>query len=341
MPDVLDHKDAEDGTVPPLLSLRAQSLTGGLTFGRLLDPLLVAFSPAALGYVFDWMPHGVLFLFGIAASQTRKHPVTPWALYDPHMQEGPTAPGRDWSFAEDLPSGQIESLVQWWVGRLNVVYSYLADPTRFCDRLGRHEPERQAAWLLTVERMLADLLLIQTFVQGPELARQQAAFDLLDKAESLLGFGSKRSGRGFERLLRRRAMIERLDEVWCRLPVQVRGRFRAETHRVYDRLYERAVAHAFEHRVGSGCVRVASRDGGLIAMSFEDYVPALVRAVRNSAHGFIEVLAGEGPERSDRRLLATHDGTVPAELGDIAVLVGLALIADFERLIEGTWMPKP
>jgi hypothetical protein len=53
---------------------------------------------------------------------------------------------------------------------------------------------------------VADFLLVQTGFQGAELARQQAALDLLDKLEALLGFGKDGSGRGFERLLRRRSM---------------------------------------------------------------------------------------------------------------------------------------
>jgi hypothetical protein len=132
-------------------------------------------------------------------------------------------------FVEDLAAGQIETLLQWWVTRLNVVYSFLADPTRFGDDLARHSAPRQAAWFLTFERMLADFLLVQTGFQGSELARQQAAFDLLDKAEALLGFGKDGSGKGFERLLRRRSMVQRLDEVWSRLPLQLQPRFRAHT----------------------------------------------------------------------------------------------------------------
>jgi hypothetical protein len=45
--------------------------------------------------------------------------------------------------------------------------------------------------------------------QGSDLARQHAGFDVLDKAEALLGFGRQGSGKGFERLLRRRSMIGR------------------------------------------------------------------------------------------------------------------------------------
>jgi hypothetical protein len=314
-------------------------MTAGLAFSTLLDPILLAFSPTALGVTFDWMPHGIVFLFGKPASLLRKHPSTPWALYDPHVQQGYVRPGNDWPFARGLQAGEIESLLQWWVGRMNIVYSHLLDPTRFCDRLGKHEASRQAAWLLTFERLLADLLSIQSFVQGPELARQQAAFDLLDKAESLLGYDRRRSGQGFERLLRRQTMIARLDKAWDLLPVQLRPRFRRQTRRAYDRLYRGVIEHAFAHRVDSRSVRVAEPDGALRSVAFEEYVPSIVRAVRNSAHGFLDVLTD--PAGKDRRLLTTHEGSIPPELGEIAVLVSIALVADFAALAEGRWFTQP
>jgi len=190
--------------------------------------------------------------------------------------------------------------------------------------------------------MLADFLVIQSTVQGPELARQQAAFDLLDKAEALLGFGSDRSGRGFERLLRRRSMVARLDQVWSRLPVQVRGRFQAHTRRVYDQLYEEVRRHVMEHRLSGSAVRVGVTNGEVDAVSFETYVPGLVRAIRNSAHGFIDVLTSNRHQmRRDRALLATHDGTLPPQFADLAALIAFALVADYERVIDGTWLPLP
>jgi hypothetical protein len=141
---------------------------------------------------------------------------------------------KDSDWFEDINSAHAEALLQWWVARLNFVYSYLLDPTNF-DDLGRHAAPRQVATLLTLECLLADLLLVQAGFQGAELARQQAAFDLLDKAEALLGFGVSGSGQGFERLLRRASMLTRLDEVWPRLPLQLQSRFRAHTHRAVVR----------------------------------------------------------------------------------------------------------
>jgi hypothetical protein len=215
----------------------------------------------------------------------------------------------------------------------------MVDPTNFAE-LGRHSAPRQTATFLTLERMLADLLLVQTGFQGSELTRQQAAFDLLDKAEALLGFGKSGSGRGFERLLRRASMVERLDEVWQRLPLQLQPRFCRHARAVYDGLYEHVREHAYAHRLAGRAVKVGPPGGTLVALPLESYVPELVRAVRNSAHGFIEVMtSGSGEMRRARELLATHDGKLPPHFPDLAALIGFALVADFERVADQSWLP--
>jgi hypothetical protein len=341
IPDVLDENDPSAHNLPPLKTLKEHSLTRGSDFGKLVDPLLLAFSPATLGFVFNWMPHALIFLSGIPGSMIRKYPATPWALYEPNLQGPGRADWKDIDFVENLPAGQGQALLQWWVRRLDVVYSHLLDPTRFGDKFARHSAELQTAWLLTVERMLADFLLVQAGFQGAELARQQAAFDLLDKIEALLGFGKERSGKGFERLLRRQSMVERLDEVWARLPLQLQPRFRAHAQRLYDEIYEHAREHAHAHRVTAGGVRLLSEEGTLEGVSLESYVPQLVRAIRNSAHGFIDVLTSEKRQmRRDRVLLATHDGKLAPQVGDLATLLAFAIVADFERVANGTWLPQ-
>jgi hypothetical protein len=342
MPDVLDENDPENRKLPPLITLQGHSVTRALSFGKLIDPLLLTFSPATLGFVFDWMPHALIFLTGIPGSMARDYPATPWTIYEPNLQMAGPLNWKDMDFVVDLTQGQIESLLAWWVNRLNVVYSYLTDPTRFADEFGRHQPELQTGWFLTFERMMADFILVQSGFQGPELARQQAAFDLLDKAEVLLGFGKDRSGKGFERLLRQQSMVERLDDVWALMPLQLQQRFRAHTRRLYDEVYQHAADHAFPHRRTRSGVKVAADNGKLVTASLESYVPQLVRAVRNSAHGLIEVLTSDQKQmRRDRALVATHDGTLAPQLGDLATLIAFALVADFRRVGEGSWMPRP
>lgn len=54
-----------------------------------------------------------------------------------------------------------------------------------------------------MERLIGDALSLLAEPQATELDRIQLAFDLLDKAESLLGYTRRETGKGFEGLLRR------------------------------------------------------------------------------------------------------------------------------------------
>jgi hypothetical protein len=90
-------------------------------------------------------------------------------------------------------------MLAWWVDRLNVLYSHATDPTRFTDEHGFYDAAAQAAWTITIERLIGDALSLLAEPQATELDRVQLAFDLLDKAESLLGYGNRESGRGSRR----------------------------------------------------------------------------------------------------------------------------------------------
>lgn len=320
---------------PGLRALEEHSLTGGVRVGPLYDVLLTTFVPGALGFVFELMPHALVLLYGLNGNLSSPWPPTPASLYQPNVQSEHGLDFLDSDFFEGV-NGEAETLLQWWTQRLNVVYSHIADPTRFVDAAGNHLPTKQYGWFLTFERMLADTLLITTGFQGPALARQQAAFDLLDKAEALLGFTSKKTGKGFERLLRRTSMQRRLDELWELLPVQLRPRFRRHAGWLYDSVYDDIKAHALRTRLTKNGVMVGP-PAALVDRPLEMYVGELVRAVRNSAHGLLEQLTAS----NDRYLIATHQGKLPAQLADLAALLAFALVTDAEAVQEGRWLPLP
>jgi hypothetical protein len=336
IPDVFP--DNPDGQLAGLVMLQEHSLTGA-SFAALLDPILLVFPPTTLGFAFDWMPHSLFFSTGFAGLLTEDHPPTFASVYSPRIQSGFGFHWGESTVWDKVGAATGETLLQWWVTRLNRIYSHACDPTRFGDSLGRFRPTRQAAWQLTFERMLADLLVIRSSPQASTLMLHQAAFDLLDKAEALLDYGSKKSGMGFQRLLRRGEMIDRLNRKWntC-LPVQLRGRFRKYTEHLYARLYEEIRADAYSHRVTQRGILVWSDDEErLIERQMDDYVPKLIRAIRNSAHGLIEQL--ESPHKhKERNLIATHTGKLPAVLPDLAALIGFALVADADGLCEGNWI---
>lgn len=333
LPDLLE---VSGPPLPQLRTLQEHSLTNGIAFEALVEPLLLAIPPTALGYSFSLMPHGLVFLFGHPTLITEKHPPTIASLYVPRLHgSGAGFHWRESDFFEGVGEADVETLFQWWVSRLNVLYSHALDPTNFADDAGRFQPTRQTVWFMTFERLIADALSIGSSPQASALSRLETGFDLLGKAEALLGYTKKKSGKGFQRLLRRDEMIPRLDAIWdSRLPLQLRARFKAHTRHLYDRVYDHVRDESYDFRVtGKGINVWSSEDGKLIEWTWDAYVPRIVRAVRNSAHGLMEVF-----ESRDRDVVTAHSGEMSPELPELAAFLVLALVADAERLCDGTWL---
>lgn len=316
-------------------ALDENSLTRGVAFGKALDPALLAFSPGAVGYAFDRQPHALVLLFGFDAELREVPPRSLSSLYEPTVFEDfSDEPWNDPHFRANLEPTDIESLLQWWVSRLNVFYSHAADPTRFVDDDGKNDPAAQTAWFLTFERMLADATLILAAPQLAALARMAAAFDFLDKAEALLGYGRDGSGGGFERLLRRSEMRRQLDRAWqVSLPARLRTRFQRHADALFASVHAEVHDHALAFRRTQSGVKVGrEQDARLFNRPLETYVPELVRATRNSSHGFLEALTG-----ADRFLLATNDGHMPRQLADLIAFFLFGFAADADAVCERRW----
>jgi hypothetical protein len=331
-----DFISATKKEMPQIHTLQEHSLTSGASFESLIEPLLLAIPPTSLGYAWGWMPHGLVFLFGFPTLVIEDHPPTFASLYVPRLHgSGAGFHWRESDFFEGVAPADIESLLQWWVSRLNVIYSHAVDPTNFADEHGRFYTARQAVWFLTFERLMADALSIASSPQASALSRQETGFDLLDKAEALLGYRKDRTGKGFQRLLRRNEMIPRVDTVWdSRLPMQLRPRFKAHTRHLYDRIYAHAREEAYDFRLTASGINVwSSRENRLVEWTWDAFVPRLIRAVCNSAHGLMETFEG-----NDRDLVVAHSGEMAPELPELAAFLVLALVADAERLCAGTWL---
>jgi hypothetical protein len=333
--DVVPDFPLDPNNVRGFDSLDEHSFTRGVAYGKALDAALLAFSPGAIGYAFDRQPHALVLLFGFDAELREVPPRSLSSLYEPDVFEGlADEPWDDPAFRENLGAGDIETFFQWWVSRLNVFYSHAADPTRFIDDDGNNDPTAQRAWFLTFERMLADATLVLAAPQLAALARMSAAFDLLDKAEALLGYGREGSGRGFERLLRRSETTRRLERAWqVSLPLGLRLRFQRHVEALFESVHAEIHEHALEFRGTRAGVEVGrEQDDQLINRPLDTYVPELVRATRNSSHGFLEALKGR-----ERFLLVTNDGHIPRQLADLIAFFIFGFAADADVVCAGTW----
>jgi hypothetical protein len=263
----------------------------------------------------------------------KPYPISLASLFRPTVLDNPAGLDRSRLLA-GLDPGDGPELVRWWVDRLNVIYSHVADPTRFTDARGNHDAAAQTAWMITVERLLGDLNSLLAEPQATDLDRVQVAFDLLDKAESLLGYGREKSGKGFAALLRRGQCLPRLRESFAALPGNLGQRLSEECERLFGGLYAGVRANTADFRRTERGARIARGAADTLQTIDDDQlVSRLCRTVRNSSHGLLEILR-EGP---DRFLLAANTGGIPAQLPALAPLIGLGLIADLEGVIDGSW----
>ncbi|MGB7160165.1 MAG: hypothetical protein WBD40_19010 [Tepidisphaeraceae bacterium] len=317
------------------------TMSNGVNFTELVAPALLAFSPVSTGILLTALPHAVVLMTGTPMELRVPWPATPQQLFEPRMlsDQGPRA---STSFYERLTATEAHELLEWWVGRLNVVFSHALDPTRWVHGVDASgvgsaflDVESQTAWLVSLERLVADGTFLLGQPSAPDLARVQVAFDLLDKAEALIGYGRDRSGKGFEALLKRRYVVRRLNAAWETMPPSLARRFRDHTKALFDTLYSRVRENSAPPRLTKNGIKLARRNdpSRLDSWSMDDYVAALSRAVRNSSHGLLEMLR----EGDDRYLLATNTGDIPQELTEVAALVMFGLIADAEKLCDGTW----
>jgi hypothetical protein len=224
-----------------------------------------------------------------------------------------------------------ERLLAWWTEQLNVIYSHATDPTRFTDEHGFYDPNAQTAWLITVERLMGDLTSLLAEPQATDLDRVQLAFDLLDKAETLLGYGRDDTSKGFAALLRRDRAAPAVREAYRSMPTGISDRLGTEADRLFEKVYADILENTVDYRRTPKGVRVAGRDGQLHALDNDSYVSRLVRAIRNSSHGVIEVLR----DSADRYLLATNSGGIPAAFPTLVAMIGIAILADITAVANG------
>ncbi len=314
-------------------SLLAQSLSNGISTADLVQPIFLTFSPAATGFAAPWLPHTIALDFGAAVHLRVKPPASLSAVYDPRVLSAPVdLDGRE-AWFNSIPKEKLATLFQWWISRLNLLYGIITDPTRFPGKRGEYDSSDNLAFRLTVERVLADLRIINASPQAPALTRLGATFDLLDKLEALLGYGPQSMsqfgkawgpGRGFAKLLDRRVTLPMMHRGFENMPSTLRSIFKDRAKLLFDAVYDEVADGVLRGRLDEDGVRYGSVS--IRKMPWDTYVGTLVRAVRNSSHGLLQA------HKTEAEVAATHTGALPDTLPELVPLIALALLADPERL---------
>jgi hypothetical protein len=315
-------------------SLAAQSLIGRVATSDAVQPIFLLFSPAATGFAAAWLPHTLALEFGGAVDLRKSYPLSLNSIYEPRVLNRPATEQRRDVWVNSIPKGQLGSLLPWWVSRLNLLYGIATDPSRFTTDEGDHDSAAQLAFLLTVERVIADLQMLSAEPQAPALTRLGATFDLIDKLETLLGYGPVakrkygdewRSGAGFVRLLNADEAKPLMRRGFNKMPQQFAAKFTEHGEALFATMYDELRDEVLAARVAPDGVRIGLN--GETTVKTEEYAGRVIRAVRNSSHGLLDQLAGREAE-----IAASHTGALPDSLPELACLIAVALLADPERL---------
>lgn len=318
-----------------LSSMEDLTLTKGVDVSSAINAALLLLSPAVLGFQIPATPHALVFCFGKDIDLRLPYPQSLASLYRPRvLQDAVGLVQTDFLKAAEPADG--ERLLSWWLDQLNIIYSHATDPTRFTDDQGFYDPDAQTAWLISVERLIGDLISLLAEPQATDLDRIQVAFDLLDKAETLLGYGRKDTSKGFTALLRRGRSAPAVIKAYESMPADLAERLATEARRLFDTVYDEILDDAVAYRRTPTGVHVDDGKGRLAKLDNDTYVSRLIRAVRNTSHGLIDVLR----EHPDRYLLATNTGGIPAAFPALAAMIGIAILADIPAVIEGSFRKR-
>lgn len=309
-PELLTRRDEDLEGFPA-----AKGLMAGLSFGydSFVEIALLPVSPWLLGWNVPRVGGIAVELFG--APRLAAQPSAQMLdLFRPPAWPASrrmTAPMKP-----ELHSSEIGAWFRWWIERLDQLLGILSDPARFPGPDGHYlARDHLAIWLSVVRLFLTvHAILARPFESFERMVLLFSAFDLLDGLR--LGgveLGDPRQAR------------KALAEIAAALP--------SDAARVVLPRCERAVEALDEVRSGF-FVKERIKDGtlGLGAgktIGLDRATAQWLRLTRNSHHGFGQI-ARDKPDAV--ALLAAHDGTVPPDLPDLALLYLLRLLVQPRRL---------
>jgi hypothetical protein len=298
-----------------------RGLTSNTTVGfePYIHPALPAVSPWALGLTAARLGGAIVFLFGdpVLGLQQSSAAAELLQLYRPRF-------GTKRVCDPDVPSvtaAQAEAFFAWWVDRLNQLFALILDPARFATEDGAHDPTRQFAAVLSLERLFACVQVSLAMSHRDDFTRQTLLFETLDLLEGL------RAG-SVEPFVTLAAVEKRVAKLEAELPVAAVAvalpRCRAATAALAD------VATGFyvTERVSEAGVRRRTNGGGWETLSTERASAAYLRLLRNAAHSFMR----QARKPEDLSLLAAHNGVLHPALPDLAFLHVLYLLHDLTTL---------
>ena len=269
------------------------------SIGVLIKTFFLLHSPYPLGFAFN-RPNGcIVLLFGEADTTKR-----PWGLMELLMNNGYAVKTELERNRPDLPSAvEIESAFEWWVTHIDRLIQVTQDPANY--KVGEiYSPSEHLCFLLGLERFFHSVQSMLANYLRDEFGRLCFFFDAQDIADGLIGWTPSQQSA----------------EKWTQKQYEIiETHVPPKTRKVLLGLAKTGLMALEE--VPNGFYRSP------IGSSKSD-ASEYIRLIRNSHHSF-------NLEGRAMQLLASHDGHLPADLPNLALLYNLAILARPEVLFPG------
>lgn len=282
--------------------------------GSFLGPLMGSLLPYMWGFPISRAQSTIVFGFGRAVPSVTSTSKGMLQLLPATGQTGD--PGRP-QFA---PVATREA-IDWWVLRLNQLFTYLTDPATFVDSAGLYAPHEQQHWILTVDQILRLTTSLQMSVRDP-VGQRATAFTLLGSFSDRL-LGSKVN---LKKLFTLAYAREQFEFVKRSMPAPASEILLPAAQRALDALEEVQAGFFIAHQRNARTVTIHHADGQAKTINLQDAAARLMVLHRNATHGYGGLRTSEDKRIAaelEERLLAQHNGKIP---NDIALLPYLYLL---------------
>jgi len=255
------------------------------------------------------------------------------------VKSGKEPPSLSFLFGKAVYDGDsLERLLRWLVERYNVLAFHQTDPTEFMDDHDLVDFVACFEHALTLDRAFRKGLSCAVSLEA--INRNNAAMEIADVVSELSKYWRSEvdSSKHFKRLVHPHHGLAILKAAFSTAPPPFASILVEVSNAFYESLRSEVIKSVFvtSKRTDSAIFVRDKKNSKEIPESYDDFTANVVRALRNTHHGY---LTKNDKQLRPSRYLALVDGTIPEAFSRLGLLLSLATAIDPETLIG--WKFKP
>lgn len=287
---------------------------GVYMFDAYVDPLLAALAPGVWGFQVVRTFGPMIFSLGrcVSGSQGDAAELLQLISTPGAIDKTPTAP---------LSNGAAANATRWWAERLNQLFGVLGDLAVFTDQRGLYRPAKHLEAMLTVEQIFRRTTSMQVSHRDSN-ARRTLLFSVLDSIQ-------RANGWDLDRMVTLSHAEKVLADLDATIPAGAAEILLPMARQGVDSLRRMQDGFFIRKHLKTQGVELRLPGAAVKVLSVEDATAQYLKVLRNATHGH----GGKGQAVDlTAALLAHHNGDVPHDIGLLAYLYLLDMVANPERL---------